>query len=90
MDKIGELFAVTRTAAWIDVEHHVTLGRPDLLVGIEAVTVIGKRSAVNFQDKRVFLRWIEVRRFDNPAFNLPLVDRRLELELFRLAKFLLG
>ncbi len=50
VDEVGEFFAVTGAAAGIGVEHDIAQGSPDLLFEIEAVAVVAKGSAVNFQD----------------------------------------
>src|ERR1700676_1610344 len=73
MDEVGELLAVAGAAARIGVEHDITQGGPDLLFEIEAIAVIAEGSAVNFENKRVFLRGVEARRLNNPALNFALV-----------------
>ena len=73
VDEIGKFFAVAGAAAWIGVEDDVTHRSPDLFFKIEAVAVIAKRAAVNFQDERIFLGGIEIGRLNDPALDFAIV-----------------
>src|SRR5216683_893272 len=73
VDEVSKLFAVARAAARVRVQHDVTHGGPDLLFEIEAIAVVAERTAVNFEDKRIFFGGIEAGRLNDPALDLALV-----------------
>ena len=89
VNQVREFLSIAGAAARIDVQHHEPLGRPDLLVGVEAVSVVGERSSVNLQNERILLCRIKIRRLDDPSFHLSLVDGRFEPEFLHRAQFLL-
>ena len=77
MDQVAELLAITGAPSRVGVEDHVPLSRHNLLLEVEAVSVVGERTAVNFEDQRIFLGRIEAGRLDDPAVNLSFVKRRV-------------
>src|SRR5262249_43561532 len=81
MNQVAEFLAVAGAAARVRVEHDVAHGSPGLLLDIEAVAVVRERTTVNLENQRIFLCRIEIRRLDNPAFNLALVLRGVPPDL---------
>ena len=78
MNEIGELFAVRRRAARIGVQHDVTRRGVELIVGREHRTVGGERSAVNFQDQRIFLAAGRSPAASRATHRWALIERRLD------------
>src|SRR5579859_2130554 len=70
VNEIGELFAVAGAAARIGIENDVAHGSPHLFFKIEAIAVITKRTAVNLENERIFFVGVEIRRLNDPAFDL--------------------
>ena len=85
LDDVAEILAVSRAAARVGIEDDVTFGRHPLKFMVEDVAVGGVRAAVNVQDERIFLAWIEVRRLLHPGLNLLAVEARVP-DLFRLGE----
>ena len=84
LDDVAEVLTVRRAAARVGEEHDVALrGHPHELVRV-GVAVCRVRAAVNLEDHRILARRIEVRRFQNPALDLPAVEARVP-DFFRLA-----
>src|SRR5579883_2442795 len=73
VNQIGKFLAVAGAAARVGVEDDVAQGGPDLFFKIEAVAIVAERAAVDFEDKGVFFRGIEIGGMDDPALNLAMV-----------------
>src|SRR5260370_4084937 len=73
MDEVGELLAITGASARVGVELDGRRIITKMLFEIEAVAVIAKRSAVDFENERIFFGGIEAGRLENPALDLALV-----------------
>jgi len=73
VDEICEILAIAGTSARIYVENHIASGSQHLFFEIETVPVVGKRTAVNFKDKRIFFGSIKIRRVDDPPLDLTIV-----------------
>src|SRR5579872_5724064 len=89
MNQIGELFSVACATARVHVKHNVPFGRPHLLDCVEAIPVVGKWTAMNFEDHRIFFGWIKIRRLHDPGLYLALINGRLEPELLNWGWFFL-
>ena len=90
VDGVGELIPIGRRAARVGVDHDVA-GRGILLVvGGEHRAIGRERTAMDFQDQRVLLRWIEVGRGDQPGVDRLLVEGTHHGHVLDLAELLAG
>ena len=87
MNQVAELLAIGSTAARIGIKHHIARTGIKLDLGRKPRTIVGKRSTVNFQDQRVFLRRVKAWRLDDPAMHRSLIEAALKPDLLDLAQF---
>src|SRR4029077_11227452 len=85
LNHVPKFLAVTRAAARIRVEHHVTLRRHPLKFMNENVAVGNVRPAMNVQNQRIFFMRIEIWRLLQPCLYAFAVKTLLP-NLFRLGE----
>ena len=69
LDHVAEILAVSRAAARIRKQHHVTLRCHPLKLVFENVAVSCVGSAMNVEDQRIFFCGIKIRRLLHPGLN---------------------
>ena len=85
LNDVSELLAVGDAAAGIRIKHDVALGRHPLKFVLENPAVSRMRTAVDVQDKRIFLVRVEAGRLLHPRLNLFSVEGLIG-DFFRLGQ----
>ena len=73
VDEVSELAAVAGAPPRVGIEHDVSVRRHELFFEIEAITVIGKRPAVDLKDQGILLGGIKSRRLDDPSLDFAMI-----------------
>src|ERR1044071_5817472 len=85
LNYVPEILTVARAAARVGIEHHITLRRHPLKLMIENEAVSRMWTAMDVEDKWVFLFRIKIRWFLHPRLNAFAI-KRLIPDLFGLGK----
>ena len=67
---LGVFLPVPGAAARVGEIDHVVVGSQVVELVHEHIAVLASRSAVYLEDRRVFFRWVEVGRLQNPALQV--------------------